>query len=906
MRLPVHTLLLSLALLTLPTAFAGPAAPLELQLRQPNGYEFTAIPRGDEYASWTETADGHSIVQANGRWYYAEPDGAGGLQASPWAVGSLDAAALEALPRHLAPAPDERYREPRYPRRIAPANNARSAQIEAVQLPHSQPVLTILVDYSDETFTYSDASFRNLMYSAVPGVRDFYLENSYDQFSIEPATESFDTANDGVVHVTRATTHPNQGQNLSVSRAEAVEIITLADPYVDFASYDSDGSGMLTPDELSIVIILAGYETSYGGANAPTPNVWGHVAGSSVFGLDVNVDGKDVQYYAMFGETHATTLNLPGAHQATIGVMCHELGHLMLNLPDLYDSDGSSVGIGRWGLMGGGSWNFTGSYSGDSPAHFSAWSKTATGFTTPLDIDTEQMGVSLPSVHASASAPRIWVDPYRAHEYFLVENRQLAGYDAGLPGDGLLIWHIDERQLFNSDETHKRVDLEEADGLDELDSSPSDSGDTGDPWPGSTDATNFDDTTVPDSKDYNGAATQIEVKDISASMATMMADITPRAGSLFDNVRYDEAGPTTVAGLGSTTIWIGLRVTNSSAFSLLHGIDLFVTDQVSATLDIYYYESLTGGTPQNLIYSETGIAGLPGWNRIMFATPQTFPLGAERGIVVKIVNDSRTSPASLDSLGPNSGRSYRDGDGVGTFLGLPYDLNLIALLGAEEDTPPTATSIVPSTTGPTNADTVSFDVTFSENVVNFNDAADLTIVHSGTAHSGVNITGSGAAYSVEVSGISGDGNFTLQVNTASDVQDSGANPLAGSVTSDPVVIDNTAPTVSIGAPSAGSTVAGPVSYTITYTGADSVTLVAGDVTLNTTDTATGSVDVSGAGLGSRTVTISSITGQGTLGISVAADTASDTAGNSAAGAGPSTTFTVTGMVSEKIFDDSFE
>ena len=97
-----------------------------------------------------------------------------------------------------------------------------------------------------------------------------------------------------------------------------------------------------------------------------------------------------------------------------------------------------------------------------------------------------------------------------------------------------------------------------------------------------------------------------------------------------------------------------------------------------------------------------------------------------------------------------------------------------------------------------------------------------------------------------------------------------------------------------------------MSYTITYTDADSVTLLAGDVTLNTTDTATGSVDVSGAGLGSRTVTISSITGQGTLGISVAADTASDTAGNSAAGAGPSTTFTVTGMVSEKIFDDSFE
>jgi hypothetical protein len=90
-------------------------------------------------------------------------------------------------------------------------------------------------------------------------------------------------------------------------------------------------------------------------------------------------------------------------------------------------------------------------------------------------------------------------------------------------------------------------------------------------------------------------------------------------------------------------------------------------------------------------------------------------------------------------------------------------------------------------------------------------------------------------------------------------------------------------------------------------------LVAGNVTVNSTGTAAAAtVVVAGTGQ-TRTVTLSDITGNGTLGISVAANTASDVAGNHAPAAGPSTTFivdttndapTITGAVAGQTVNDN--
>ena len=132
-----------------------------------------------------------------------------------------------------------------------------------------------------------------------------------------------------------------------------------------------------------------------------------------------------------------------------IGVYAHEFGHI-LGLPDLYDRDesnGSSEGIGNWCLMAGGSWN---GWAGDTPAHMSAWCKQEMGWVDPTVLDMDQSGVDIPQTETNAFALKIWEDDYFWSRYFLVENRQQTGFDAGLPSNGLMIYHLDENRRWGS------------------------------------------------------------------------------------------------------------------------------------------------------------------------------------------------------------------------------------------------------------------------------------------------------------------------------------------------------------------------------------------------------------------------------------------------------------------------
>lgn len=126
-----------------------------------------------------------------------------------------------------------------------------------------------------------------------------------------------------------------------------------------------------------------------------------------------------------------------GARMTNISVFTHEFGHL-LGLSDLYarPENPGSEGLGIWCLMSNQTPN-------GRPQHMSAWCKEQLGWLKPTVIDpaVPQKLVLSPIEGSNRECFKI---PLRADgsEYLLLENRRLKGFDADLPGEGLLIWRV--------------------------------------------------------------------------------------------------------------------------------------------------------------------------------------------------------------------------------------------------------------------------------------------------------------------------------------------------------------------------------------------------------------------------------------------------------------------------------
>jgi M6 family metalloprotease-like protein len=412
----------------------------------------------------------------------------------------------------------------------------------------SLPLLVVRLAYRDRSFVNDAATWSEKFFGGGKHqLNHYYLEVSNGTFEFTPASEH-EGDDDGVITVSLDKSHPDPDiDGREVILTDLAEALAAADPFIDYGAYDRDGNGYIGYNELQVIFIVAGYEDAYSGGTV-APGIWAHsyCLSSSVA---PQADGVSLLEcigagrYSLFGERHGV-YSRTGAiveHDATVGIIAHELGHSAFLLPDLYDTDGSSGGIGYYGLMGGGSWGASDEtdYPGNTPVHPCAWSKIESGWVTPQVVGNAN--VETVSLNQSAAPSfNIVKVPISGSEYFLLENRDNSGYDRGLfmlGGDfdgGLALWHIDEEIIaakdptntVNNDETHKGVDLEEA-ARPQLDTAPESGGGYGHEsnlyYAGNVAA--FTPVTSPDSDSYTGGGSGIYVTDISDRGATMYATV---------------------------------------------------------------------------------------------------------------------------------------------------------------------------------------------------------------------------------------------------------------------------------------------------------------------------------------------------------------------------------------------
>ncbi len=537
--------------------YAVPAYDGLFELKQPSGKTFEARQRGDEWYNWVETKDGYGIYKNDktGNWEYYLPSsnkthpqiGVRGHPPHQSIVGEVDPASI-GIPKGLRP------------RKISIKGCPRTDISPAVG---DRNLLVIAVDYEDQPHTYTEDEIQLEIFGEEGSVADYYHDVSYSSVTIIPAEDTiFDskfntTIKDGFIGWLRLEgTHPNPDGKKETKKERIEQIvkqetiakdaIMAADRYIDYSNYDFNKNNIIEPTELSIMVIVAGYEAA--GNEKKQPSVWGHKSCMADVGYPI-VDGKTIEQYAEFGEIHA----IQGDHLATIGVMAHELGHLMFSLPDLYDTiptkNPDSSGVGDFCLMGSGAWGSPfGADPGSSPTHLCAWSKESLEWGTVDTITSSQL-VSFPKADGyPASIFR--VDTSDPNQYFLVENRQFTGYDIGFQKDtgswtssayghgGLVIYHIDklktelwpEKNEVNADVNDKGVDVEEAnegrEGTSMLDDRISKA--LTEMFYFQENNVSFTDNTVPDSKLKKGKSTNISVTNISTYGDIMTAYVTPQ------------------------------------------------------------------------------------------------------------------------------------------------------------------------------------------------------------------------------------------------------------------------------------------------------------------------------------------------------------------------------------------
>lgn len=391
-------------------------------------------------------------------------------------------------------------------------------------------------------------------------------------------------------------------------------------------------------------------------------NGYKEVYGNSFDGFPVGNSGFKIKNSMIIPQTQNREIQtFTGSYlfQITINGLLVASVASYLGLPDLFDTNTGLSAIGRFGLMDG---QAIFGYGGAFPPEPSAWEKIYLGWVNPIEIPIGNFSLSVVANLASQLNDTVIIKiPINEKEYFLIENRQrdvnnngstvnykignneftrtflsdtngyrsfnieaLSGvvtdideFDWAVPGNGILIWHIDENIIneklatnkINTDKNNRGVDLEEADGIQDIGIQFTTifgdvivgEGEPEDMWyssnPSKLFKNRFDKSTYPNSKTNKGANSLISIFDFSESASRMTFKVE------FGDSIIKPIGKAVLPGPVNSSVYFNIN-SDLRFFHLVYE-DLYQTDEFGNLIQFQLNtQQITSFSKRGLAYKE--------------------------------------------------------------------------------------------------------------------------------------------------------------------------------------------------------------------------------------------------------------------------------------------------------------
>lgn len=299
--------------------------------------------------------------------------------------------------------------------------------------------LTVLAEFNDRPFKGDEAATiaqwnkifnaKNLSEAPFKGsVHDYFYAQSYGDFDLTFDLVYVKVKGDAKKYASDAT-----DENSRFLVQDIMEVLQTRD--IDWSLYDWNGDGFVN----QLLIVYAGH-----GMNDTKGDdlIWPHQWWMS----DHFQDGEQEPYCDPIPVTYNNKEYKVDCYCAlqeltknddygSFGTICHEYTHCF-GFPDFYNSSRSY--LGAWELMDSGNYNG----EGYSPAGYSAHERWLMGWLTPTELTTTTTVTNMPALSDEPQAYLIRNDGF-PNEYYIVENRQQDGWDASLPGNGIIVFHVD-------------------------------------------------------------------------------------------------------------------------------------------------------------------------------------------------------------------------------------------------------------------------------------------------------------------------------------------------------------------------------------------------------------------------------------------------------------------------------